>query len=204
MSAPEISMDIVTVVHNDDNKALAEALFRDISRLERGFSFYVHDNSTENLGFAKGCNRGALEQGTNAPYIGFLNPDVKVQGGFIGPVQQILELPGVVITGNRYGKPDRELEEWGVRNWVCGASFFVRRDWFTEKGGFDEGFVWAWEETDLIRQAEAEGRGVVSMELPIAHSSPLVESPEDTQYKITHFSAGREYFYRKWGSSYAI
>lgn len=191
-------IDIVTVAHNNHNKKLAEYLLAELSRVENGFSFYVHDNSVENLGFAKGCNRGAFREGAQAPLIGFLNPDVSVQGKFIHSVKQILTAKDTVITGNRYRKPDRELREWGVTDWVCGACFFVRRDWFTEKGGFDETYVWAWEETDLIRQAESEGKRVVSTALPIFHQSPTIEPPEDSRYKREHFGAGREYFYRKW------
>jgi GT2 family glycosyltransferase len=189
-------IDIVTVIHNDTNKALAADLLSDISEHEKDFTFSVHSNEVENLGFAKGCNIGA-SYGTN-PVIGFLNPDVKVWGGFVDPVLQVFRDSSTVITGNRFGKPDLELREWGVRDWVCGAVFFVKRNWFESVGGFDEGYPWAWEETDLIRQAEHAGLTVRSTHLPITHSSPVDDSDVDREYKVKNFEIGRSRFNRKW------
>lgn len=156
------------------------------------------DNRVNNRGFAIGCNFGAFAEGVDAPLIGFLNPDVAIKGPFMDAVAEAFRDPSVVIAGNRFGKPQRELDLWGCRNWVCGAAMFVRRTWFTEVGGFDERFVWSHEETDLIRQAQAAGRTVRELDLPIEHDSPEDNPPEDVAYKVKWMKAGSVMFKEKW------
>lgn len=199
--AEDAMIDIVTVVHNSTNRALAGQLEEQIASIEDAqWRFILVDNGQINRGFAAGCNWGALHPKAKAPIIGFLNPDVEVKGPFIEQVRTELARPGVVICGNRFGKPKRELQIWGVTDWVCGAVFFVKRDWFTEVGGFDQRYVWSHEETDLCRQAEAAGHRVKSIELPIEHASPTQESPADHAYKRKFFEQGRRQFNRKWGT----
>lgn len=194
-----MSIDIVTVVHNATNTAQAVDLEKAIAAHEDNeFQFVVVDNSTENRGFAKACNWGALHPDVRSPIIGFLNPDVVVNGPFIDAVRAALEDPNVVITGCRFGKPARELAIWGVQDWVCGAAFFVKRSFFAPRHGFDEQFVWAWEETDLIRQAEHEGLRVRSIQLPLEHASPSGDSSQDIIYKRRNFELGAQRFEAKW------
>ena len=192
-------IDIVTVTHNDTNEQQARELEIALRKIEkRPFTFYTHSNREENLGFGKACNVGAFRHGARAEIIGFLNPDVIVRGPFMKTVEQTLSRPHTVITGCRFNKHPRELRDWGVSDWVCGAALFVRRDWFTQVGGFDERYVWSWEETDLIRQAESEGRRVRSIKLPIRHSSPTTDTPKDMAYKSRNFNKGKAAFERKW------
>lgn len=209
--------DIVTVVHNDTNKALAKRMlgqldlwegpqpeleFTDEIEVVRKprprFTATVVDNSEFNRGFAGGCNFGALNARLYAPIIGFLNPDVCIDGPFIDIVRHVFMDDNVVITGERFRKPEAELRVWGVNDWVCGAAMFVRRDWFVARGGFDPQFVWGWEETDLIRQAQADGKICRSVRLPITHSSPDNNSAKDAEYKNKHFERGAVLFRRKW------
>lgn len=190
-------MDIVTVFHNDRNHREALDLQETLRTYINGgiITFTAIDNTTVNRGFSAGCNLGA-RLGT-APIIGFLNPDVSVHGPFIETVQHAL-VPPVVITGNRYGKPSREIQIWGCNDWVCGASFFVDRAWFESRGGFDRRYEWGWEETDLIRQAQDDAKLVVSLALPIAHCSPSDDSPKDIEYKQKWFDLGAKRFRAKW------
>lgn len=194
-------MDIVTVYHNQRNKAWAANLLEQIRLYEApgSFTFVAWSNMEENLGFAKGCNRGAA-RGSD-PIIGFLNPDVEVSGPFIGAVHDVfVRDPDVMVTGMRFGKPDEELREWGVKNWVCGATFFVRRTHFEALGGFDERFEWSFEETDFIRRTEQAGFKVLDIDLPLHHESPADDSPEDRRYKRHHAARGSQLFHAKWGS----
>lgn len=194
-----IDIDIVTVYHSDENKALADQLEEDIAAHEpEGWRFIGVDNRVNNRGFAKGCNWGALNPRANAPIIGFLNPDVSVTGPFIEQVQKVLADPLVGVTGCRFGKPDRELRIWGCDDWVCGATFFVKRELFVELGGFDEGYVWSWEETDFIRQVQELGLKVRSIDLPLEHASPEENSATDTRYKERWFAHGQKRFALKW------
>jgi len=194
-----IRMDIVSVFHNQVNFSEHEALKLQIAEHhpEGGYRFVGVDNRINNRGFAVGCNRGALAAGLDSPIIGFINPDTWVGGSFIREVEKVVA-QGVTITGCRYGKSEHELNLWGVRDWVCGASFFVTREFFTRVGGFDEQFVWGWEETDLIRQAQAAGNPVRSIDLPLRHSSPDMDTPQDIRYKNYHFAAGGKRFNQKW------
>lgn len=193
------SIDLVSVYHNETNYEQHLALRDAIAKHEPtgGYRFIGVDNRTRNRGFAAGCNLGALHPDATAPIVGFLNPDVTVHGPFIAAVRRHLQAP-VVITGCRYHKGAGELEAWGVTDWVCGAALFVDRKWFQAVGGFDEQFVWAWEETDLIRQAEVQGLQCQSIELPIDHQSPEADEPGDVTYKRYHFEQGQKRFARKW------
>jgi GT2 family glycosyltransferase len=199
MTAPLIA-DLVTVFHNDTNHAQHIELRDAIGRHEPlgGYRFIAVDNRTTNRGFARACNLGALGVGADAPIIGFLNPDLEVHGPFLDKVAATIN-DRVVIAGERFGKAHHELAFWGVQDWVCGAAFFVQRTWFEAVHGFDEQFEWAWEETDLIRQAQADSRTCRSIPLPVKHGSPDVDSPTDVQYKRTHFQRGSQRFYSKWG-----
>lgn len=193
-------VDFVVVYHNETNRRQAHALVETVRRQEPvgDYQFMLVDNRRINRGFAVGCNVGAFHPKARSPVIGFLNPDVEVQGPFIDEVLRVLGGP-VVITGCRFGKADRELQTWGVSDWVCGAAFFVDRQWFASKGGFDRRYVWSHEETDLIRQAEAEGKAAKSIRLPLEHHSPDVDSPEDAAYKQRYFAEAQLAFFRKWG-----
>jgi hypothetical protein len=191
--------DIVTVYHNDQNFEQHRHLRAALIEHEPGkqFAFIGVDNRANNRGFAGGCNVGAFADGAKAPVIGFLNPDATVTGPFLDTVIATL-VPPVVITGCRFGKAKAELVDWGVQDWVCGAAMFVSRAWFTSVGGFDTQFVWGWEETDLIRQAEAQHMRCRSIILPIQHASPVQNSEKDERYKQYHFNRGAQRFYSKW------
>jgi len=191
--------DFVTVYHNDGNYDQHKHLRATLVQHEPagGYTFIGVDNRRNNRGFAGGCNAGAFTDGATAPIIGFLNPDATIAGPFLDAVTATLVAP-VVITGCRFGKPAAELRSWGVKDWVCGAAMFVSRSWFTSVGGFDAQFVWGWEETDLIRQAEAQDLQCRSIALPIQHESPAQNSVQDTRFKHYHFNRGAERFRRKW------
>lgn len=199
-SAPvKYQVDIVTVFHNENTHRLHLELRDALSRHEPDGRYRLIgvDNRQNNRGFAVACNLGALHPSSDAPIVGFLNPDAVVAGPFIDIVTSTLKGP-VVITGCRYGKPDHELAAWGVSDWVCGAAMFVTRKWFESVRGFDEQFEWSWEETDLIRQAEAGGLECRATDLPIAHESPSDDSDADHAYKKFHFQQGQRRFARKW------
>ncbi len=124
-----------------------------------------------------------------------------VDGRFIDIVVDVLSQPDVVITGRRFNKPQGELREWGVKDWVCGAVLFVQRSWFESVGGFDERFEWSHEETDLIRQAETAGLRVQSIKIPIEHSSPTYDSLADREYKTLKFREAQIRYQQKWSAS---
>jgi GT2 family glycosyltransferase len=195
------AFDIVTVYHNDVAAAHAKRLQEQISEFETfPYNFVAMDNRVDNRGFAAACNLGA--NSGDSPIIGFMNPDCLITGDFMTPVVELFDTsPLVVITGERFGKGRHELRVWGCHDWVCGACFFVRREFWENVGGFDPQFFWAWEETDLIRQAQKLGFRVKSLNLPVYHESPSDDSFEVGRWKNKWFDIGAKRFYAKWGSS---
>lgn len=198
VSPIELNFDIVTVFHNEINYAEHLNLLAQMAHhLSEAINFIPVNNQVENRGFAPACNLGAAVGGS--PIIGFLNPDVTVYGDFTEPVLAAFdEFPDLVITGERFGKPQSELATWGCADWVCGACFFVKRKWWESVGGFDESYKWGWEETDLVRLAQSQGLRVRSIPLPVSHSSPIENSPEDAEFKRVFFNKGANHFRRKW------
>lgn len=193
-------IDVVTVFHREENYRQAQDLERSLKIHDRKdrHTFIGIDNREYNRGFAKGCNEGAWLG--DSPVIAFLNPDVEIDGDIFTPVLDVFAADNrCVITGEKFGKHPREYQKhWGCDDWVCGAAFFVRRDFFRAMGGFDVNFVWGWEETDLIRRAQEQGYYAKSIWLPLRHSSPTENSPEDHIYKNHHFDRGARLFFRKW------
>jgi GT2 family glycosyltransferase len=195
-----VRADLVTVYHNDRYRELSDKLFASVRSHEPagGYRLISVDNRQHNRGFAKGCNLGAFHPAANAPIIGFLNPDLTIDGPFLDAVTATLD-PNTVICGSRFGKSDRELNIWGVHDWVCGAAFFVLRSWFAQVEGFDTQFTWSWEETDIIRQAQRQGRRCQSIALPFQHTSPESDLSKEAAYKNFHFERGAARYHQKWG-----
>lgn len=125
----------------------------------------VIDNTHDNRGFAAAANLGA-ELGSGE-IIAFLNPDIHLTPDWAEETLIALATqPSLVISGPRLddGYPwPRDVSRNGIKNWVCGACYFVRRKFFESVGGFDERFFFTYEETDLIHQAEDMGFDVLAM-----------------------------------------
>lgn len=191
-------MDLITVIHNDKNKGFAVTLERALELHEPTSKLIVWDNTIENLGFAKGCNRGA--ELATSDIIGFINPDVLIHDSFVDIVLKQFEDDNVAITGETFRKGVVDQSHNGLKNWVCGAALFVRRDWFNSVGGFCEQYVWSWEETDLCRQAESQGFEVRPIRLPLEHDRSHVkkDSRADKEYKDKHFNEGKEIYNGRW------
>lgn len=191
-------MDIITVSHNETNERQADAMLNSVECLEEpGSVELIHiSNRKENRGFAKACNLG-VSAGTSQ-YIGFLNPDCMIGGPFVSDTIRVLE-SGVSVTGCRFNKPDSHLREWGVKEWVCGAAFFTTRKHFEALGGFDERFVWSFEETDFIRRTEEAGGVVMPGHFTIKHHhNQRDDMPEDLVYKEREFALAKVAYNDKW------
>lgn len=193
--------DIVTVFHNETNHQQCQDLFEAIQEHEPDGDYRLIgvDNRTTNRGFGAACNLGAFHPDADAPMIAFLNPDVIVHGPFLNAAASVLT-DTIVITGNRFMKPSSQLAAWGLSDWVCGATFFVRRAWFHDVGGFDPRYTWGYEETDLCRRALAGGHGLRSVNLALDHASPHQENEQDAAYKRRHYPESARQYATKWGT----
>jgi GT2 family glycosyltransferase len=133
----------------------------------------------ENQGFAKACNRGALE--ATGDVVVFLNNDTLVEPGWLRFVG-LLDAPTVGAVGPKLVYPSGEIQCAGVQvdlsrhpgleawneqdDWtqvpapvdaVTGACLGIRRDVFIELDGFDEGFWNGYEDVDLCLRASSCG-----------------------------------------------
>jgi GT2 family glycosyltransferase len=83
---------------------------------------------------------------------------------------------------------------------VTGACLLMRRAVFEEVGGFDEGFVLAFNDVDLCLQILAKGYRVVwTPEAELYHLESKTRGPEDTPEKQARFQREFELFRNKWG-----
>lgn len=189
-------IDLVTVVHNAAYANSARVLEHEVAQVSHPdqYEFTVVDNTKENVGFARACNWGA-RQGTGE-IVGFINPDIRVQGPFLAQVEDALQNAHVV--GCSFGgKEDFEKKHWLISTWVCGAAFFVHRRWWDLLNGFDERFVWSHEETDFILRTELLNGKVLDVDLEINHIE-LPQVATDTAYKQFHYEMARKEYNRKW------
>ncbi len=163
-----------------------------LGSLSAADGYKVHLNA-ENAGYAASNNRGAALAGGD--YLVLLNNDLVLTPGWLEPMLALhrrLARPGVVgnvqvsassgeldhtgIVINAKGKPehDRRLPAGGSRSRrvdaVTGACWLVRRDLWTQLGGFDEGFLNGCEDVDFcLRAASHRHVNAVALESVIRH-----------------------------------
>ena len=138
----------------------------------------------QNLGFVKGCNKGA--ELADGEFILFLNNDTRVQPGWLEAlVKTMQERPDCGVVGSKLIYPDGKLQEAGgiifsdglgwnygrgmnpndprfnfVRevDYVSGAALMIRKSLWRKIGGFDERFSPAYyEDTDLCFSVRQHG-----------------------------------------------
>ncbi len=84
---------------------------------------------------------------------------------------------------------------------VTGACLLMPRAAFTAVGGFDEGFVLAFNDVDLCLQVLAKGYRVVwTPGAELYHLESKTRGPEDTPEKQARFKREFDLFHAKWGT----
>lgn len=188
-------IDIVIVYHRESLLANIADIWEALEHFSPGrVKLYPESNCEVNRGFSRACNQGAARG--SEPVIGFLNPDIIITGDIVIPV--VGALKNADVTGDRFGKPERELRAWGCADWVCGAAMFVSREWWNLLNGFDEGFVWSHEETDFCYRTQRLGGKVRSLDLPLEHVV-MPNHEDDIAYKHHWHEEGRALYRKKWG-----
>ena len=116
----------------------------------------------------------------------FLNDDVKIGDNFIEDLLKPFSDPLVAMVGAKCS----ELS-WGIN----GAVMCVRREIFEKLGGFDENYVFTWEDRDLCENARHRGYKIAISGAKAEHKGKRsVRGP----YYDKYFKEGEKYYHQKW------
>jgi hypothetical protein len=193
----------VIVVDNDSRDGSVDAL-------ESAFPDASFIRSDRNIGFGAGSNAGA--RAARGEYLVFLNPDTRVERGWLEALLAPLEADpraglstakillmdepdrintcgnDVHVTGltlcRGYRQPRERFRAVEEIAAVSGAAFAVRRDTFESLGGFDESFFLYVEDTDLSWRARLAGWKCVSApESVVYHHYSFRLTPRKVYYE---------------------
>jgi len=170
----------------------------------------------ENVGFGRACNQGFAA--SNGRFIYLLNPDAQL----IGPTALALlcrvlsEHKGWGMAGSRVVSATGEWkrpatsypDESHVRKdfsnlpgkiaWVVGASMIIRREVYSDLGGFDPDFFLYSEETDFCLRLRKRGYEIGLVEdAAVRHIGGTSESGRDPYEVWTRRSNGLHLFWQK-------
>lgn len=205
-----IKLSIITVTYNNAS-GIERFIDTLLKNLPAGCEIIVYDNASEdntsevvskfkkltlikgsqNLGFAKGCNRAVSR--ARGEYLLFLNPDVKVDNNIsrmvsfledsprVGllvpklldtngmPQTSVIKIPGLLGAikeyffgiKNAYSEYSPGISQPIEIEAAYGAAFLAKRSLFEKLGGFDERYFLYYEDIDLCRRIKRLGLKVV-------------------------------------------
>jgi GT2 family glycosyltransferase/glycosyltransferase involved in cell wall biosynthesis/2-polyprenyl-3-methyl-5-hydroxy-6-metoxy-1,4-benzoquinol methylase len=206
----------IIVVDNASDDGTAEYL----RELERNGKVRVIRNST-NLGFARGCNQGALM--ARGKFTLFLNNDTVAVPGWLDAMVVAAHRPDVGVVGAKLlyenntiqhagigwvnGLPDHpwrhassfapEVNAFRELDMVTGACFLIYRDLFLELGGFDEVYRNGVEDIDLCLRVRSAGRKVV-----YEPGAVVYHLEGQTAGRFNHVSENLNIFFERWGNRF--
>ena len=186
----------------------------------------IYVRNEENLGFLMNCNGAARH--ARGEFVLFLNNDVQVTGGWLAAlVEAFSEKPNVGAAGPRIVYPSGHLQEAGVAvnvdcsaqmiglsddasdprynfarrvDYCSGACLMLRREVFTEVGGFSEYLRPAYYE-DLDLCLKLRERGLATWYVPEAvilhHLSKTVDALSN-DYKMRCIVANQQKLAERW------
>lgn len=188
---------------------------------------YIHDNTTNNLGFTKACNLGlreAMRRGDK--YAMLLNQDCYVQPDAVekaiafmdahprcaicGPKQLRAEDPDIIVhggcaqafpTGQHFGGKvsQNNCAVSLPMPWVNGACMVIRVESLYDTGLMDEGLFLIASDSDLCFTARQRGWEVwYCAESVVLHEGGGVSSKQQSMDHMAHFNADQRHFRDKW------
>jgi len=155
--------------------------------------------SPENLGFGRGCNLGFAA--STGRYVYLLNPDTRLTDdrALTDVCRSMAAHPQWGMAGTRVRSADGHHEDQpateypGQRHvrhdftrlpgriaWILGASMIVRRELYTQLGGFDPDFFLYSEETDFCLRLRQAGHEIGQiLEVAVEHVGGASEDSRD-------------------------
>ncbi|MDP3116227.1 MAG: glycoside hydrolase family 99-like domain-containing protein [Phenylobacterium sp.] len=181
--------------------------------------------NAENQGFIRTCNRAAAE--ARGDVLIFLNNDVQVRDGWLGPLVEALDDPKVGAVAPKMLFPDGRLQEAGARinadgtsemiglfqdpglprwnvarevDYASGACLAVRRADFAALDGFDLAFAPAYcEDADLCFRLRERGAQIIyEPRSEIIHHLSITANSIDSGYKLRLATRNQQRFVARW------
>jgi GT2 family glycosyltransferase len=199
-----------------------------VKMVKKEFPLVMVIENKENVGFAKGCNIGAnqakgeylfflnsdtefkfdntlselieLIQDKKVGAVGgmMLNPDTSYQRTF-GSFYTLSHVSKMLFLGEKSELSSQEYTNVQEVDWVSGGCMLVKKDVFTQIGGFDERFFMYVEDVDICYRIKQQGfRIVVDPKIHILH---IGHGSSNRTFAITHIYKGLTLFYKKHQSS---
>jgi len=217
LGSGEIEILVVDNASQDGSVALLESLAtknKYLTIIENG----------QNLGFARGANRGAKHaQGRNLFFLNsdtvvkdagllkmvdFLekHEDIAVLGGAlknqdgsrqpsVGKFYHLQETVAMLLGAERYGLLRQSPNKVTETDWVSGASFMIKKDVFLKLNGFDENFFMYMEDMEFCLRVTQLGKRIVFFpDVEIIHQN---QGSSSRTFAIIQIYKGLLYFYKK-------
>jgi len=179
----------------------------------------------KNIGFAKGNNMAA--QIADGEFLLFVNNDIVVHKNWLAPLIKLFqENADCGIAGNKLLYPDGTIQHIGMmfdhkgvsqnifkgypadipqandileREAVIGACMLIKKEVFTQAGGFDERYINGFEDIDLCLKVRALGFKVMYCPFSVAtHFEKITTNSKGTHHKRKMSRYNKNYFLKKW------
>ncbi|MBK8000463.1 MAG: glycosyltransferase [Verrucomicrobia bacterium] len=206
--------------------ALAEIIIVDNGSTDGSVPFFEAEQNAgrlraalnpQNLGFARGCNQGALE--ARGEFVLFLNNDTQTQPGWLEAMLNATRETQAGVVGCKLLYPDGSIQHAGIEfingvpdhrfrhaaanapevnqrrefDMVTGACFLMPKKLFVDLGGFDEVFRNGVEDVDLCLRVRGAGHKVV-----YEPEAVVIHHEGKTQGRFNHVTENLKIFFARW------
>jgi len=207
---PSDKFEIIVV-----NNGSSDETYDELEKFRRRLSNLKILHMRENMGFAKGCNRGY--EAAEGDYVMFINNDIRVKSNDDWVSRVLPECAPMTIIGPTGGMVDptsfRFLYETNDANkqinYLVGWLLLSKRETWdalmlptnTFKGPFDESFFVYYDDTDLSFRCKDRGIQLKIVPVPVFHFGKVSSKQLNTN---ALYLQAKEVFLRKWGVSDTI